>query len=124
VRVTPDPVAVPVETERRDRVDGSAATVFADAVVAAGHRISAVIEQVGQHVDRDISIHMTLGMVVPVGTGRDRGFVDVDPVAGAQDGRAEIHSRCRASRLSMLIGVRPWGLRRGVGRSVSSAGGV
>jgi hypothetical protein len=31
VCVTPDPVAVPVETERGDGVDGSAATVFADA---------------------------------------------------------------------------------------------
>ena len=36
VRVAPDPVAVPVEAERGDRVDGVAAAVFADPVVAAG----------------------------------------------------------------------------------------
>ena len=31
--IEPDPVAVPVETEGCDRVDGGAAAVFADAVV-------------------------------------------------------------------------------------------
>jgi hypothetical protein len=35
VGVTPDPVAVAVEAECGDGVDGVAATIFADAVVAA-----------------------------------------------------------------------------------------
>ena len=86
-RITPDPVAVPVETERGDGVDGGAATVLADAVVAAGHRIAAVIEQFGQHVDRDTGIGVTLGIAVPVDVGHDLGLVDLDPVAGAQDGQ-------------------------------------
>ena len=65
VRVTPDPVAVPVETERGDPVDGRAATVFTDAVVAPGHGIAAVIEQFGQHVDGDTGIGVALGVAVP-----------------------------------------------------------
>ena len=87
VRIPPDPVAVPVETERGNSVDGRAATVFTDAVVAPSHRIVAVIEQFSQHVDRDTGIRMALGIAVPVGTGRDHGFVDLDPVVGAQDGQ-------------------------------------
>ena len=36
LRLPPDPVAVPVETHRGDRVDGGAAAVLADPVVARG----------------------------------------------------------------------------------------
>src|SRR5271166_2212458 len=84
VCLTPDPVAVPVEAERGDGVDGGAAAVFADAVVAPGHGVTAVIEQFGQHVDRDPGVSVSLGITVPVAVGRDLGFVDLDAVSGAQ----------------------------------------
>ena len=74
VRITPDPVAVPVETECGDPVDGRAATVLTDAVVAPGHGIAAVIEQFGQHVDRDTGISVSLGIAVPVAVGRRSWF--------------------------------------------------
>ena len=124
VRVAPDPVAVPVEAERGDGIDGRAATVFADPVVAPGHRIAAVIEQFSQHIDRHPGIGVTLGIAVPVDVGTILVLSTSIPSRVPKAGKAEIHSRCRASSMSMLIGVRLWGLRRGVGSSASSAGGV
>ena len=84
VRVAPDPVAMPVEAERGDGVDGVAAAVFADAVVAAGHGIAAVIEQFGQDVDRHSGVGVPLGVRMPVGVGHHPGLVEFGPVAGAQ----------------------------------------
>ena len=61
--VTPDPVAVPVELHGRDLVDGAAAAVFADPVVASGDVEVAVVEQLGEHVDRHARIGVPLGAV-------------------------------------------------------------
>ena len=83
-RVAPDPVAVPVEAERGDGVDGGAAAVFADAVVAAGHGEAAVIEQFGQHVDRNPGVGVSLGVGVTIAIGHYPGLVELDAVAGAQ----------------------------------------
>jgi len=65
--VPPDPVAVPVELHRGDLVDRAAAAVFADAVVAAGDVEVAMVEQLGEDVDRDARVSMPLGVGVPVG---------------------------------------------------------
>src|SRR6266545_7534143 len=59
--VAPDTIAVPVEAERGDLVDGVAAAVFADPVVAAGHRVAPVIEEFGQHIDGDTGVGVPLG---------------------------------------------------------------
>ena len=71
--VTPDPVAVPVELHRGDLVDGAAAAVLADPVVAAGGVEVAVVQQFGEHVDRDARIGVPLGVGVPVGVRDERG---------------------------------------------------
>jgi hypothetical protein len=61
----PDAVAVAVETERGDGVDGGAAAVLADAVVAPGYREASVVEQLGQDVDRNPGVGVALGVAVP-----------------------------------------------------------
>ena len=60
-RVPPDPVAVPVEAERGDLVRGVAAAVFADPVIAAGHRVAPVVQEFGQYVDGDTGVCVPLG---------------------------------------------------------------
>ena len=82
--VTPDAIAVPVEAERGDLVHGVAAAVFADPVVAAGHRIASVVQELGQDVDGDTGVGMPLGIAVPVGVRHDLGRVEHPSVAGAQ----------------------------------------
>ena len=62
VGVAPDPVAVPVEAQRGHGVDGGAAALFPDAVVAAGDLEGAVIQQLGQHVDGDPGVGVALGV--------------------------------------------------------------
>jgi hypothetical protein len=59
--VTPDAVAVPVEAERAHVVDGGAATVFADPVVAPGDVEVSMIEELGQDIDGDSGIGVALG---------------------------------------------------------------
>src|ERR1039457_4821589 len=82
--VTPDPVAVPVEAERGDLVDGVTAAVFADPVIAPGHGVASVIKKFGQYVDGDTGVGMPLGITVPVGIGHDLDRVEHGSVAAAQ----------------------------------------
>src|SRR5262249_10106101 len=67
----PDAVAVPVELHGGDLVDGGAAAVFADPVVAAGDVEAAVVQQLGEHVDGHARIGVPLGVGVPAGVGDD-----------------------------------------------------
>ena len=84
LRVAPDPVAVPVETHRGHRVHGGAAAVLADPVVPAGDVQVAVIKQLGEHIDADAGIGVTLGVGMPVGVGDDLGLVELGAVVGEQ----------------------------------------
>ena len=77
-RVAPDPVAVPIEAERGDGVDRGAAAVFTDAVVPAGHGEAAVIEQLGQHVDRNPGVGVSLGVGVTISVRHYPGLVELD----------------------------------------------
>ena len=63
VGVAPEPVAVPVEAVRGHRVDGGAAALLPDPVVAAGDLEGAVIEELGQHVDGDSGVGVALGVL-------------------------------------------------------------
>jgi hypothetical protein len=65
--VTPDPVAVPVELHGGDLVDGAAAAVFTDPVVAAGDVEIAMVHELGEDVDGNARVSVPLGVGVPVG---------------------------------------------------------
>src|SRR6266516_20184 len=82
--LTPDRVAVPVEAHRGDLVDGGAAAVLPDPVIAAGLVQVLVVHQLGEHVDRDAGVSVPLSVGVPVGVGHDPGGVERRSVTGRQ----------------------------------------
>ena len=80
----PDAVTAAVELHRGDTVDGFAAAVFADAVVAAGGFELAVRHQLAQHFDGNAGVGVALGVAVPVGVEHDPGLVVFDAIGGVQ----------------------------------------
>jgi hypothetical protein len=86
--VAPEPVAVPVEAERGHRVDGGAAPWFPHPVVPLSDVEVAVVEQFGEHVERDTGVRVPLGVGVAVGVEHRPGRVELAAVAGAQCGQA------------------------------------
>ena len=123
--VAPDPVAVPVELHGGDLVDGIAAAVLADAVVAAGDVEVAVVEQLGEDVDGDARIGVPLGVGVPVGVGDDLGLVEFS--AAVQQQRAERGEPVAVRRpdsAETVSGRRPSRLAQRGGQQLQLAGGV
>jgi hypothetical protein len=53
---------VAVEAARGHRVDGGAASLLPDPVVAAGDLEGAVIEELGEHVEGDPGVGVALGV--------------------------------------------------------------
>ena len=123
--VTPDPVAVPVELHRGDLVDGAAAAFFADPVVAAGDVEVAMVEQLGEDVDRDARIGVPLGVGVPVGVRDSAALVEFTAAVQQQRSGSEVsQSRCAVDSAETVSGRRPSRLAQLVGSSFSSLAGV
>ena len=83
-----------------------------------------MIEQFGQHIDRDPGVSVSLGITVPVAVGRHLGFVDLDAVSGAQHRQGRDPLTVAGVEGVDSYGVCPWGFRRVEGSSVSSATAV
>ena len=97
--IAPDAVAVPVELQRGDLVDGLAAAVGLRR--GSSRRVVSRLRwsiSSREHVDRDPGVGVPLGVGVPVGVGDDAGLVELGAVGAQQRGRLVIHSRCRAPK--------------------------
>src|SRR5258708_1065769 len=84
--VSPDPVAVPVELHGGNLVDGFAAAVFADPVVAQRGVDVAVVHQVTQHIGGDPGVGVTLGVGMPVAVRHDLVPAELGAVGEAERG--------------------------------------
>ncbi|MFB7468572.1 hypothetical protein ACFCZ1_34665 [Streptomyces sp. NPDC056224] len=69
VGLAPDAAAVPVELHAGDPVDGFAAALVADPVVALCRRQVPVVHELAEHVDRYPRFCVTLRVGLPVGVG-------------------------------------------------------
>ena len=98
--VTPERVAVPVEAHRGDLVNGGAAPVLPDPVIAAGLVQVLVVHELGEHVDRDAGVSVPLGVGMPVGIRHDPGRVERRAVTGRQRPEAAGPLRGAGSRTS------------------------
>ena len=120
----PDAVAVPVELQRGDLVDGIAATAVPDGVVAAGGIEAAMVHQRGEHVDRDPGVGVPLGVGVPVGVRDHARLVEFGAVGAQQRRQAGDPGRGagRRSDLRRPAGGRAgWRMRQGSSFSSLSA---
>jgi hypothetical protein len=45
-----------------------------------------VVEELGQHIDGDTGVGVTLGVGVPVGIRHDLGFVELSAIVSSEDG--------------------------------------
>lgn len=129
----PDPVAVPVELEGCDPVDGLPAAFRADAVVALGGGDEPVVHQLLEDVGVHSGVGVPLGVAVPVGVGEDAGLVEGHQVGhlgasfGGDDRDDEVGQRTHPSPVGdsdVLVRLRAFGFVQGRGRSFSLAGSV
>jgi hypothetical protein len=83
-----------------------------------------VVEQLGEHVDRDARIGVPLGVGVPVGV-RDSAALVEFAAAASSSGPSEVsQSRCAVDKAETVSGRRPSRLAQLVGSSFSSLAGV
>ena len=116
--VPPDAVAVPVELHGGDLVDGVAAAVFPDPVVAERGVDAAMVHQVAEHVRGDPGVGVTLGVGMPVAVGHDLVLVEPGAVGKGKGGHAAdpvtvtLDEACRADRPG-AVGVADHGRQQG-----------
>ena len=82
-----------------------------------------MIEELGEHVDRDSGVGVTLGVGVPVGVGDEAGAGPISVPSRVRSGPSLVtHSRCRSSSIAMAMALPPSGLARGAGSSFKTPG--
>ncbi|MFC6137971.1 hypothetical protein [Streptomyces spororaveus] len=116
----PDSVAVPVELEGRDPVDGFPTAFRADPVVALGGGDEPVVHQLLEDVGVHSGVGVPLGVAVPV--GEDAGLVERHQVGHGGPTSVVMTGRSVLTKRSLFAHPNEWPCRRGAlgGQSVKA----